>query len=486
MSRSTRFTSLTLPLLALTSLSWLSCAGSSGSPGGNTGGSGRGGDTGGDDNGGSGGGSKGGSGGNSGSGGSKGGNGGSSTGSGGSSSTGGQGGSGQTGTGGTGQGGSSVDGTGGTVGGDTGGTAGDSGTGGTGGSPASGGGTIPSYPCDNQVDNVAPSVNPPGGLTVDKAPMFIMLGIDDNGFADGINWVLDNLRNRKNPDGTAVRATFFVSAGFDSEFFNGNAHQTQADLLAAWKKMKSDGHEIGNHSWSHADTLQGADTATWTAELNKANDLFVNTLGIEKCQLWGFRTPFLAFSQSTFDAIKSVGFRYDASVEFGYDWWQPPGSDMGWGPGTAESGKHYYWPFTMNQPWPPGFANKGVNPIPGVWEIPVYTFNKVTGDTASTVTGLDYNLWNRVQTDSTTNFTDVLKTSLDQRLAGNRSPFALGMHSDIYSQYNATDDMAWPAFNYLERRKALLDFIEYAQTKPEVRFVTFRGLIEWMRNPKGL
>lgn len=347
-------------------------------------------------------------------------------------------------------------------------------------------GTVPDVPCSNQVDHVAPSVNPPGGLTPDKVPMFVVLGFDDNGYADGINWVLDNFAKRVNPDGTAALATFFISAGFDSEFFHGGDHQTKEDLLASWKRMKANGHEIANHTWSHSDTLAGKDAAGWLAEIKKANDLFVNVLGVEQCKVGGFRTPFLNFGQATFDALKMFKPPYDASVEFGYDWWTIPGNDAGFPPGGVESGKHYFWPFTMDQAFPNGFASKGIGTSPGIWEFPVYTFNKISGTTAATVTGLDYNLWNKNQTDAGFAFVDVLKESLDQRLAGNRSPFAVGAHTDIYAQYNPDNDTAWPAFNYMQRRKAMNDFLDYAQTKPEVRLVSFRQLLDWLRHPKPL
>jgi hypothetical protein len=388
-----------------------------------------------------------------------------------------------------GAGGSSGGASGGSSGSGTGGSSG----GGTGGSPGAGGSSPPAGranvvdpPCSDQVDNVAPSINPPGGLPANKVPQFVILGIDDNGHADGIHWMLDDFHNRKNPDGTAVSATFFISGGFASEFFHDDGHQTKDDVLNAWKRIKAEGHEIGNHSWSHADTLQGTDKAGWLAEMNKANDLFVNTLGVEKCKINGFRTPFLAFSQNTFDALKATGMKYDTSVEFGYDWWQPAGSDTGWGPGTAESGKHYYWPFTMDKPFVGGFASKGVGTSPGIWEFAMFTFNKIAGETASTVVGLDYNLWLKCQSEPSFKFAEVLKMSLDQRLAGNHSPLNVGLHSDIYAQWDQDSNMAFSHFTYDQRRAALKEFIDYAQSKPEVRIVTYRQMITWMRDPKPL
>jgi peptidoglycan/xylan/chitin deacetylase (PgdA/CDA1 family) len=479
-----KLSSLTLGLMALACASLGACAAGTPPAGGGAGGStGRGGSGGGQGGSSSTGGSSGGNtsaGGNTGSGGSGSGTGGSgaggsgaggsSAGSGGGGSGAGGSGAGGSGAGGTGPGGSGAGGTG-------------SGGSGTGGMP----GAVIDPPCSDRVDKVAPSINPPGGLMPAQVPMFVLLGFDDNAFADGINWTLDYLRNRKHADGTAARATFFITAGFASDYFNPAGGQTKEQVIDAWKRIKADGHEIGNHTWSHSMQLAGMDTAGWQNEITKTFDLLANTVGVERCKLGGFRTPFLSFTQSTFDAMKAAGVRYDTSIEFGYDWWQPAGSDKGYGPGTAESGKHYYWPFTLDAPLPGGFASRGVMPnMPGMWEFPVYTFNKISGDMASTVTGFDFNLWNKAQSEASFSYTEVLKQSLDQRLAGNRSPFAIGAHTDVYSQFNDSANMTWSNFDYQARRKALADFIDYALSKPEVRLVTYRQLIEWMRQPKPM
>jgi hypothetical protein len=62
----------------------------------------------------------------------------------------------------------------------------------------------------------------------------------------------------------------------------------------------------------------------------------------------------------------------------------------------------------------------------------------------------------------------------------------VGAHTDIYSQFDASANTTWTNFNYQARRKALLDFIDYALTKPEVRLVTYRQLIAWLRKPTPL
>jgi hypothetical protein len=66
-------------------------------------------------------------------------------------------------------------------------------------------------------------------------------------------------------------------------------------------------------------------------------------------------------------------------------------------------------------------------------------------------------------------FLAILKYTLDLRLEGNRAPFMVGGHTALY-----------PAIDP-GRRRAIEEFIDYALSKPEVRFVTPLQLIGWMR-----
>jgi hypothetical protein len=116
-------------------------------------------------------------------------------------------------------------------------------------------------------DNVAPSVNPPGGLTVAQCPMFIAFGFDDNGYPDGINWAADFIETKKNPagngnpatfDGATVHASFFITTGFctDSLMAGDGTHFKTTDVLTAWKRLYTDGNDVGDHTHTHADELQ--------------------------------------------------------------------------------------------------------------------------------------------------------------------------------------------------------------------------------------
>ncbi|HEV3192651.1 MAG TPA: polysaccharide deacetylase family protein [Polyangiaceae bacterium] len=385
-----------------------------------------------------------------------------------------------------------------------------SGSGGGGGSSSSSGGasasggpsgpTAPSTCLSVHTDNVPASINPPAGLMASQVPQFVMFGFDDNALADGFRWVVNSLfGGRKNSDGTPALVTFFLiggaaTAGTGGAFVPAGA-QTPQDVIDAWKSAYAAGHVLGNHTWDHADGGNTRALADWQTEIGKANDFITGPapmgLGIPKCQVAGYRFPFLNFDDTGFQALQPAGLRYDTSIEFGYDWWIPPGMTMGFGGGSPESGKHYWWPFTLDNGVDPSFAccSKGVQAHPGLWEFPVHTFNRPDPSNpggVKTCTGLDYNLWvTKAAVDATLDFCGTLKYSFDQRYNNNRAPMNVGCHSGIYSQWSVSDDTAFMN-TYDVRRAALQCFVDYVLTFPDARIVSFRSVVEWMRSPKPL
>ena len=96
-----------------------------------------------------------------------------------------------------------------------------------------------------------------------------------------------------------------------------------------------------------------------------------------------------------------------------------------------------------------------------------------SGEPVDKITGLD---WNVLEAAKCTGpeFLAILKHTLDLRLAGNRAPFMVGGHTELYP------------LDKPDRRKAIEDFVAYALSKPEVRFVTGPQLIGWLRAPQPL
>ncbi len=451
-------------LAFLTTLA-LGCAASS--PGGGTTGGGTGGGSGGAGSGRGGSGSAGNS-----AGGSSGGNGGSSV-----MGTGGSGGSSTAGT----TGGSGTGGTGAPATGGSGGSSGPGGMGGNGagGSGGSGGSTPPPPPPDGSglpiAERLDPSLNPPGGLPVEQVPQFIVLGFDDNRYVDGMNWVLDTLEGKTNPagkgnarthDGQKLIVSFYYTT--DSLDDGGEA------LLATWRRAAGAGHEVANHTHTHRALESQGVPWNWAQEIQKSNQILQDKLGVKPGSIRGFRAPFLQFDQALFETLgQTSGMIYDCSLTH-----IPIG-------GAGEDWRNYrhLWPYTLHNGTDGMSGQWQVGKHPRIWEIPVYTLPTAGPDRAQSanlnMAGFDSTAYGTLGK-SGPDFYNSMKWALDLRLekVDNRAPLTIGLHSDTYSSQHKGYTAPLEA-----RRKALADFIGYALTKPEVRFVSAVQLLQWMSSP---
>jgi hypothetical protein len=357
-------------------------------------------------------------------------------------------------------------------------------------------------------DNVAPSQTPPGSLTVAQVPQFVSMGFDDNKYQDGVEWAAALVRSRINPKGTGnpgtydsmpARAGFYIMAlpGYDNPL-----------LKSALYDLYLDGNELGDHTLNHLDGVEGKFTvANWTAEILPCLGFLTDSLFIPSTDIWGFRTPFLAYNNNGFTAMKNAGFVYDCSIEEGEN--------------PAIDGTNFMWPYTLDNGSPGANYSAGIGshePIDsthkGLWELPSYQViappdslcsaygiptglrhrfynNLITSNADSSfdtlegkITGLDYNIWYDFNA-TADEFVAILKYTLDLRMKGNRAPFLCGAHTDFYSIQYVSDPKGCNT-NYLQRRAAMASFFDYALAKPEVRVVPPREIIRWMRNPVAL
>ncbi len=348
-------------------------------------------------------------------------------------------------------------------------------------------------------DYLEPSVNPPGGIEADKAPMFVSIGFDDNGAPGELEWIREFTKGLTN-NGSGNPRTY-DGEKISLTFFNNGKYASNAG--AEWKKLYDDGHEIGNHSTNHkhgatidwssspAKFIVAMSREEWREEIVTTDEILVEE-GIDFLDILGFRNPFLEYTNESISEVHELGFLYDCSIEEGYQ--------QGMGP------KDMLWPYTLDN-GSPGNATTAVwkdgqEPIgsyPGLWELPTYVLLIPADDLAEKyefepglrnkinsakpyiegsewkLTGFDYNIWYTDSGEEMLNgaeFLAILKYNFDLRIEGNRAPFMLGAHTDYYF----TD----------EKREAIEKFLEYVLTKEDVRVVSFKKIVDWLRDPVAL
>jgi hypothetical protein len=371
---------------------------------------------------------------------------------------------------------------------------------------------------------VAPSQHPPSGLRPVQVPQFVSFGSDDNGYsglvgsgaAGGLHFLTALFADFRNPAGAGNRRTFdgalahysfyvntyYIAPGRGDSAYGTATREDPLWVRRAWHEALQAGHEIGNHTHSHP---HGRDftVAQWEAEMRRCTEVLARPysveaeignppagLGISRAQVLGFRTPFLEYGDATLTAAREVGFAYDCSLEEGMQ--------------DDEDGRDFFWPYRLDRGSP---ANPLIGHHPGLWEIPVYVFIAPPDEQCERygvprglrdrlharqdyfdprtgkITGMDWNLWCEFAM-TPAEFLATIRYTLDLRLAGNRCPLTIGLHSELYSDRHQQDEGcgATPA----ERRTALEDLVRDLGHREAVRMVSARELLEWLRQPAVL
>jgi peptidoglycan/xylan/chitin deacetylase (PgdA/CDA1 family) len=351
---------------------------------------------------------------------------------------------------------------------------------------------------------------PPGALAIEHVPLFVQLGFDDNGISGrsgsgtsgGLTFVNDLFKGRRNPPGRGNPRTYDGSPALFSLYTTTRYIETgQTDVpqhvKRAWRAILEAGHEIGLHTHRH-EHGKAFTSAEWSTEVGecvrwlekpfddeRAADPAVG-IGVSRAAIAGFRAPFLEYDRPLFPALRANGIAYDCSIEEGFE--------------DRFDGRNFLWPYRIAAGYGGASDSSGE-----FWELPVYAlivppdeecerygvapglrqrlaqvrdyFKPADGK----ITGFDWNLWVAFAM-SGREVVATFKYTLDQRLLGNRAPLTFGVHSDIYSeQYPA--ELPTTAE---ERRQALREILDYALARPEVRVVSGKQLLDWLRDPAPL
>ncbi|KAL4438527.1 hypothetical protein ABPG77_000175 [Micractinium sp. CCAP 211/92] len=283
--------------------------------------------------------------------------------------------------------------------------------------------------CQYKLGCVCASDTPPGGIANGDTPQFIVLTNDDAVTVVSQPIILNITERHSNKNGCKMPATWFVSIDY-----------TDPNLV---KQVYVRGHEIATHTVDHLANPN-------TTQIVGARDWLVNTAGIPKEQVVGFRAPYLMFTPEQRDILAANGFVWDSSISEQY-----PSV-------TSPSAAQRLWPYTMDYGLPQDCSvSTGTCSTderhPGLWEFPMWNVQDATGVTLASMdpTGDPYELY---------------KLQFDQRYSGNRAPLGIYLHA------------AWLIADG-SRADRLNAFLEYAMSHDNVFLVTVSQVLDWMKNP---
>nr|XP_004931841.2 chitin deacetylase 1 [Bombyx mori] len=279
----------------------------------------------------------------------------------------------------------------------------------------------------------------PGNLVPSQTPQMITLTF--SGAINHENWDTFTKHvfttERKNPNGCPLKATFFVSHPYT------NYRHVQ--------KLWNDGHEIAVNSVTHRGPEEwwskNATVEDWFDEMvGEAN--IINRFGrIHMEDFRGMRVPYLSVGWNRqFLMMQEFGFVYDATIVAPLN--DPP-----------------FWPYTLDHKIPHSCTGKNqycpTRSYASLWEMVINPL--VKGENTCAI--LDNCPF--IQTGD--DVYDALINNFKRHYLTNRAPFGIHLSS------------TWLRNN--EYLVAFKNFLNELQKLPDVYFVTYKEILDWIKRP---
>ena len=299
----------------------------------------------------------------------------------------------------------------------------------------------PAQPCDPSQCHLptcqCASETIPGGLPVEETPQIVMFSFDDGlRMQDYQTYYSKVFNGRKNPNGCPIGLTYFVSHNYTD--YTLVEHTYHVDLA-----------EIADHSVTHRPPTtwwEDASEEEWTHETTDQRSILSYWGGIPEAEIRGFRSPFLATSETELKVLHENGFQYEASM-------------------VTDTN---YWPFTLDfkSPICNSPATCPDEAYPGLWLVPNRVYQQSNGIPCSMLDGCT------VPTTEEEWF-KFFEDNFDVHYKKNRSPFGIYSHS------------AW-FYLSTEKAPAMIKFLDKLAAMDDVYIVTHSQMLAWVRNPTSL
>jgi len=289
----------------------------------------------------------------------------------------------------------------------------------------------------------------PAGSDCNNVPQMITVTFDDainNNNIDLYREIFN--KQRKNPNGCDIKASFFVSHKYTN--------------YSSVQEMHYLGHEIAAHSITHNDDEQFWTQATvddWAKEMAGSRLIIDKFANITDNSVVGLRAPYLRVGgNNQFTMMEEQAFLYDSSI-------------------TAPLQNPPLWPYTMYFRMPHrchGDLQKCPTRSHAVWEMVMNELDRREDPT------VDEDLPGCAMVDSCSNilsgdqFYNFLTHNFYRHYDQNRAPLGLFFHA------------AWLK-NNPEFLDAFLYWVdEILETHNDVYFVTMTQVIQWIQNPRNV
>jgi len=279
----------------------------------------------------------------------------------------------------------------------------------------------------------------PGNLTREQTPQMILITFD--GSVNKLN--ADAYRtifraNRTSPNGCPIRATFLMS------------HEYSDYSLV--QRFYHEGHEMASGSVTRRAGLEDEDARAWEGEMVSMREILGHWAGVDTAGVIGMRAPHVKPGRNTqFQMLVDNGFVWDSSL-------------------TAPPLDTPVWPYTLE--YAVGHeCTAGTCPthsFPGVWELPMNShYGKHLSDGSCRYLDRCNLLYH-----SEDEVVAFLKADLHRHYDQNRAPYQLTLTANWFAQKHLS--------------KAILRFIDYSLSLPDVYYTTVTEALQWMSHPVPL
>ncbi|KAL4434794.1 hypothetical protein ABPG77_005321 [Micractinium sp. CCAP 211/92] len=329
------------------------------------------------------------------------------------------------------------------------------------------------------------SNSPPGNLTADEIPQFVLLSHDNALNNQSYNLMVQLLGSKMQSDGCRVPITWFAMR-YHSDCSAGKSALQSGDELAmqANRFDPTDPFNATDPSphYNSRDPVTGKPSVE--IEITMSRKWWNEDCGVPIRDMIGYRSQNYYNNPPIRQTLSKDGYLYDATL---VEWYYPNSP-------TSPSKDQVLWPYTMDAGIPQECDFLGPNigkcdateNYKGLWEVPLYELqdgNTLYGfsDFGDTEAGLP----------PMPDMFSLFKSQLDQHVAGGRTPLQISTFYEWLSvkpDHGPPDD---PQCLYCYRppsdnAKALVQFVDYALKQPAVRFITYSDLIHWMQDPVPL